>query len=49
MAGFRELLAQAKREIREIEPADAEARLAETGAEARRSSTSGSWTSTSRA
>ena len=31
MAGFRELLAQAKREIREIEPADAEARLAETG------------------
>ena len=32
MAGFRELLAQAKREIREIEPADAEARLAETGA-----------------
>ena len=30
MAGFRELLAQAKREIQEIEPADAEARQADS-------------------
>ena len=45
MASYRELLKQAKDRIREIEPADAEARLGTT----RRSSTSASRTSTSRA
>ena len=45
MAGFRELLAQTKNDIREIEPADAEALADSRGA---RSSTSASSTSTSR-
>ena len=48
MASFRELLAQTKHEIREIEPADAEDRLAPTAETARPSSTCASSTSTSR-